>query len=63
MILPSTDLGKNRLWGDLKSFVLYKRSLRYCWNIQVEISSRMQDVYMFVIIVIFSLRDTRPLSA
>lgn len=44
MILPFTELGKNRLWGDSKSSVLHKRSLRYCWNIQVEITSRKQDV-------------------
>lgn len=50
MILPFTELGKNRLWGDIKSSVLHKRSLRYCWNIQVEITSRKQDVDMFVII-------------
>lgn len=50
MILPFTKLGKNRLWGDIKSSVLHKRSLRYCWNIQVEKTGRKQDVDMFVII-------------
>lgn len=62
MILPLNDLGESRFWGDIKSFVLHKRSLRYCWNIQVEIPSRKQDVHMFVIIIIFRFQEYQPVG-